>query len=1126
MQDFATLVIIAIRRKIQFLETAGFHRTNACAQVKRVMKLTGILILIACLHVSARGISQTISLSFENAPLETVLKDIEKQTGYTFFYRTNWVKQAKKVTIKASNLTLQQALELCFREQPVVYSIAGKIITITPKTETKAEENIETKSSNSLIDVKGRVVGQNGTPLEGVNVSVKGTKIGTTTNDEGEFFLNNINENALLLITNIGFEPATVPINGQNFINVALRFKVTSLEDIVVIGYGQITKRYNTGNVSSVKSTDIEKQPVNNPLLALAGRVPGLEVFQATGIPGSSVNIKIRGQNSILSGNDPLYVIDGVPYTSKNLPGLSGIFGSSNLTPGNPFSYINPADIESIEILKDADATAIYGSRGANGVILITTKKGKGGETRVSINAQTGFGKVPKKLNLLNTRQYLDMRYEAFKNDGAVPNTNSDFDLTLWDTTKNTDWQKELIGGTARYHDIQASVSGGNANTQILVGTGYHKETTVFPGNLGDQKASVHFNINNASNNKKFKISLSGLYLTDNNRLSSYDFTQSALTLPPNAPDMYNSDGSINWAPGPTGAGTWINGNPAAMLLVSYKTKTNNMVAQSNISYQILPRIELKSSFGYTSNQNNEVVVVPQISQDPYTWSTRQRSSRFRDNNSLSWIMEPQIIYSNKLFKGELKVLGGVTVQKNSGKGQEFTATGFNNDNVMEDIKSATSVVVDQSTNFVYRYSAVFGRINYNWQDKYLINLTGRRDGTSRFGPSKRFANFGAIGLGWIFTKEAAFKIPFLSFGKIRGSYGTTGNDQVGDYSYMDLYEAVTVGVPYFGTGGIRPTRLFTPDLAWEQTKKMEAALELGFLQDRIYLSVSSYQNRSNSQIINFPLSAVTGFTSINKNLNALIQNRGLEFEIRTQNISTKNLKWTSSLNVSRNWNKLLNAPEEVNADILRKVGYSLTSLFYLTYSGVDPLKGIYLFKDAHGASTVAPNSSTDRTYRVDFGNEFFGGIQNSISYKNFQLDFLVQFVQGRVGSEYLYYYIPGYFGYNQPTYVLNRWQKPGDVSLVQQFSQNLRTLSSFVNADISNQFYGDASFVRLKNVSFSWQLPDMVKKKLRLSNARIYAQGQNLYTITKYRGFDPETRNASGLPTLRVITFGLQVTI
>jgi TonB-linked SusC/RagA family outer membrane protein len=1132
MQDFATLDIIAIRRDIQLLETAGFHRTNACAQLKRVMRLTGILILIACLHVSANGITQTINLSFENAPLETVLKDIEKQTGYTFFYRTNWVKQAKKITVKASNLTLQRALELCFKEQPVVYSISGKIITITLKTDKIPAENTDLKSSILLIDVKGKIVGEDGRLIEGVNIIVKGTNHGTSTNERGEFFLKNVDENAVLIISSVGYDKLELPISGKTFIALQLKITVGNLDEFQVIAYGQTTKRFNTGNVSTVKASEIGMQPVSNPLLALQGRVPGLIITQVTGIPGTGVKFEIRGKNSIAQGNDPLFIIDGVPYPASNifLPNNSGFLGYGNSTPGSPLDNIDPGDIESITVLKDADATAIYGSRGSNGVVLITTKKGKGGETKIDLNAQSGWGKVTSKLDLLNTRQYLDMRYEALKNDGVTPNANADYDLTLWDTTRFTDWQKRLIGGTSHYNQLKATASGGNMQTQYLIGSGYIRETTVFPGDFYDNKGSLNFNINNSSINKKLRISLSGMYTINNNKSAGIDFTELAIKTPPNAPSLYNADGSLNWAPNVTGASTWPDAtNPIANLFMKYKIKTHTLVSNASIEYELMPCLAFKSSFGYNNIQSNTIQTVPHTAIDPFSWPTRQRASLFANSSTESWIIEPQLDYSKKFKKINISALLGATIQQNRTNGESIEARGFNSDLIMEDLKSASSFSVLYSNDASYKYAAIFGRINAKWDDKYLVNLTGRRDGSSRFGPANRFHNFWAVGGGWIFSKEDLIRdiAPVLSFGKLRMSYGATGSDLVGDYSYLDLYYPINVGVSYQGNTGLAPYRILAPDLAWEETKKLEAAIEIGLFKDRVFITLSSYRNRSSNQLLSYSLPAITGFTSIAKNLNAKVENKGIEIELKTENIKSKSFNWSSYFNFSLNRNKLLSGAEGLLGYYDRKIGNPLSSNFLFHLIGVDVFKGGYVFLDANGAETKNPSPDDLKTL-VDPSQRYYGGIQNSIGFKQFELDFLFQYVKRPEAPIYLYNYIPGYFGNglaNQPITVLNRWQKPGDVARVQRFSQNNSLVSSYSNASVSDQVYGDASFIRLKNVSLSWQAPKELISKLHLKSFRLYTHIQNLLTITKYIGLDPETLSSTSLPPLRIITVGMQLT-
>lgn len=1118
MQDFATRAFRVVMDRVSDIKSS---------QAAKIMKLTGIYLVIASLHLSARGFTQTITVSVKDASIETVFKAIEKQTDYVFFVDRGLLSKAKKVTINASNLPLTQVLDLCFKEQPFTYSINGKIITLAIKKE-QTDNNIGVTAplQNPLLEVRGKVMNPNGEPVVGATVAVRDGNKTTTTNGNGEFVLENIEGNAVLIITSIGYEQIVIGVNNRTKISLTLPIRVMSLDEFQVIAYGQTTKRLNTGNVSSVKASDISKQPVNNAILALQGRVPGMEITQATGLPGGGIKVRIRGTNSLSSGTAPLFIIDGVPYPSDNVPSpLSSVLGYSYNATGNPLSFINPADIESIDVLKDADATAIYGSRGANGVVLITTKKGKAGKTEVSINAQTGFGQVPHRINLLNTRQYLDMRYEAFRNDGVSPNPNGDYDLTLWDTTRYTDWQKELIGGTSKFSDINASVSGGNENTQILIGGGYHKESTVFPGDLGDQKTSVKFNINNASPNKKFRVSLTGLYTYDNNRLSGYDLTQAALTLPPNAPAMYKDDGTLNWAPNAAGGSSWPFKNPAAMLLLGYSSKTNNLVSSSTISYQVIRGLDIKTGFGYTNLEVNEVQPIPLSSVDPATWPVTQRRSSFSNNDIQTWNIEPQATFSKEIFGGQVQVLAGATILKTISRNQTIQGNGYNSDLVMEDINSATTITPRSALNEIYRYGAVFGRISYNFQNKYLVNLVGRRDGSSRFGPANRFHNFGSVGLGWIFSSESFFKVPFVSYGKMRTSYGTAGNDQVGNYSFVDLYTPVQVGVPYFGTAGIYPNRIYTPDLQWENTRKMEVGLELGFLKDKVLLSVSSYLNHSNNLLVGYPIPAMAGFASVRKNLNALIENKGLEFEVKTQNVKLKDFSWSTSLNVSMLRSKLVSVPSEIGPSYATSVGKSLSTILRYHFLGVDPITGLYQVADAHGTPTSNPTPIADYTSVIDFSPSFFGGVQNSFNYNNFQLDVLFTFVEGKKAIEYQYNYLPGVFGINQPTYVLNRWRQPGDVAPIQRFSQNYTTLQPFLNAEASDQSIGDASFIRLKNLSLSWQLPAAWKQKTHMQNARLFAQGQNIFIITKYRGLDPENASATALPQLRVITLGFQLT-
>lgn len=1119
---------------LKALHNLRFLNQGLPAKTLLIMKLTLILTLVACFQVSAGGFAQKITLSKKDVPLETIFKEIKKQTGFNFIYNYDWLQQTTRVTIDVKDVPLEQALEICFKDQPLTYMIVDKTIALKKKMVLQPSY-IDTAPG----DIEGKVTDENGEPLSGATVKLKNGKVIAMTDEKGKFKIKDIHSDAIVEVSYTGYTVRELQVSIKSLQTISLKRSGNSLDEVQVIAYGTTTKRLNTGNVGTVKAADLEKQPVSNPLLALEGNVSGMLISQGTGLPGSAVSVQIRGQNSISNGNYPLYIIDGVPYISANyLPSLSTILGSSNTTnggsfnAGSPFSYINPGDIESIDVLKDADATAIYGTRGANGVVLITTKKGKTGHTKIDLNVQSGFGKVADKMKLLNTRQYLDMRHEAFRNDGVVPDPNADYDFSLWDTTRNTDWQNELIGGTAKYTDLQGAVSGGNAQTQFLVGTSYHKETTVFPGDFNDQKGSVHFNINNVSPNQKFNILLSAIYTVDNNRLSGYDLTQQALQLAPDAPAMYNADGSINWAVNPAGVSTWPNYNPAAMLLLQYKTRTDNLVSNAVVSYQLLKGLDIKSSFGYANTQTNEVQTIPLSFNAPSLRSYVQRRASFSNNNTRSWIIEPQISFKRNISAGILSAVIGTTIQQNTSNGQILNASGFNSDLVLEDIKSATSITVPSTVNNIYKYNAGFGRLNYNWRDKYLVNLTGRRDGSSRFGPANQFHNFGAVGAAWIFSKEEFIqrRLSFLSFGKLRGSFGTTGSDQVGDYTFMDLYTPISVGVPYQGATGTSPNKIFTPDLSWEETRKMEAGAELGFLQDRILFTTSFYRNRSSNQLVGYLLPALAGFTTVEKNLSAVVQNEGWEFELNTVNIKSKNFRWTSSVNITLNRNVLLSGAAGLDPYYQAKIGHPLTSKLVYHFLGIDPFTGLSQVADSHGNPTNTPNPSTDANVLIDINPRFYGGFQNSISYKGLQLDFLFQFRRQPRAFNYLFISsIPGSFnnsfGGNQSVDVLNRWQEPGDVKPFQRFSQNLSTYSTWNNAQQSDQVYSDASYIRLRNLSLSWQLPVQWQRNLHVQNARLYMHGQNLLTITHYKGLDPET-GSSTLPPLKVFTGGIQVTL
>lgn len=824
-----------------------------------------------------------------------------------------------------------------------------------------------------------------------------------------------------------------------------------------------------------------------------------------------------------------------MPYNSQLLPNLgagtlgtsvSSSSGSPANTSGSPLSYINPADIESITILKDADATAIYGSRAANGAILITTKKGKQGETKVDINIQNGWGKNIRRLQLMNTNEFLTMRHEAIRNDGMSV-TEWDYDINgIWDSSRNTNWQKELIGRTAHYTDAQLSLSGGTKLTQFLIGTGYHRETTVFPGDFSDKKGSFHFNINNVSNNQKLKIQLIGNYLVDNNQLPSADLTITALQLAPNAPSLYNSDGTLNWQPNTAGSSTWS--NPIANTYQSYQIKVANLVTNAIVSYEIISGLNLVTSFGYSNMQLDEFLKRPLFVIAPENRPNGTRIAIYENSNINSWNIEPQAIYKRTIGSGKLEALVGTTIQQNKRSASSFLGLGYNSDNVMKDISAASQIrIFNPAILSVYKYNALFGRINYNFQDKYILNITARRDGSSRFGANNQFHNFGAIGAAWVFSQESFIQngIPILSFGKFRASYGTTGNDQIGDYQFLNLYSPTsTVEVPYQGATGILPNGLPNPYLQWERTKKLSLGLDLGFIKDRVLVEINYSKNRSSNQLLSYKLPISTGFFGINKNFPATVQNTSWEFSLSSSNVRSQQFKWESIINLTVPKNKLISFPNLASSSYASGliIGQPITIQKVYHFGGVNPNTGIYQFVDSHGNLTTTPDGSTDNTVIINTSPKFYGGITNKFQYGNIQLEFLLYFVK-QIGQNYYFGNADNAaFNKNQPDYLINRWQKPGDISSIQRYNSDYSLIDPYFNVIQSDAAFSDASYIRLKNIALSYVIPKQWIKK----PCTVYVHGQNVFTVTNYKGLDPENLTVNSLPPLRTVTLGIRVAL
>lgn len=839
------------------------------------MKLTIFLIIVFSLRVSAGAYAQRVSLSLKDATLEKAFEEIRKQSPYDFVYHDKFIRLAHPITLDVKDIDIDEALQKLFAGQPFRYEVVNHIVTIQPRTSFPAD------SENLILaytEVRGRVVDSLDQPLAGASVRVvnadgKRTALQTKTDRDGYFVLPNVPADAFLEITYVGYISRTIGA-AMDVGVVVLKAMESELEEVEInAGYYTVKDRERTGSIVRVTAADIEKQPVLNPLEALKGRMAGVDIQQQHGEIGAGFTVRIRGQNSLRTAdgvNDPLYLIDGVPFTSTTMQQPGGYFTT------NPLNTLSPNDIASIEVLKDADATAIYGSRGANGVVLIATKRGQAGTARLTVDANFGSGRVRKFMDLLDTKQYLEMRREAYANNpSASISGNGARDLLVYDQNKYTDWQRKLLGGTANRLDTRASISGGSAGIRYLISGGLLKQGNVYPGDFGYQRGNGHAALTIGDEHDRLQTQLAITYSLDENDMpnSAINMTREALMLSPNAPDLLDDGGNINWI------GTSYN-NPMAYLKTPYNQQQRNSVVQATLSYQLAAGLRAKVAAGYNWIRMDEEQLTPASSLNPINATFNRVVWKW--NRQVGWNVEPQLTYENRVGLGHLNMLLGGAIQQRDGRGQSYTATGFISEAMMHNHNMAATITAGSGVFSQYRYLSVFARANYALSDRYFINLTARRDGSSRFGPGNRWGNFGAVGAAWLFSEEAAVKvaIPWLTFGKLRASYGVTGSDRIDDYGFLATYtlsQARAYQIPY-----AFPSCLANADYRWESNRKLEAAVEFGVLDDHIRATVAWYRNRSGNQLVGYPLPAVTGFTSIQYNLPATVQNAGWELELNT----------------------------------------------------------------------------------------------------------------------------------------------------------------------------------------------------------------------------------------------------
>lgn len=1120
--------------KTAYCGRATHWGTRTINKTLLVMKLTTFLLTAVFLNVSARGISQSITLSAREITLEKVFAQIKQQTGYSVLYSKERLTDGKPVTVEVKNMPLQQFLDLLFRNQPYKYAIQSHTIFISPRQPADSHTgNLAADSATAgsylpppaTIDLEGQVLDTAGRPLFNANVLLSGTNRHTITASNGMFTLKDAPAKGTLVVSMIGYQSQTVSYSGP-FIHVKMKQSVSELDALSVIAYGTTTRRLTTGAISRVGESDIRKNPASNPILSLEGRMPGVLVTENSGVAGSSFNINIRGINTVSAGKLPLYVVDGVPFDGKATEQSAGSYVSLSADIGsggfNPLNILSPDMIESIEVLKDADATALYGSRAANGVVLITTKKAKAGATRLNANIYSGQTAVARTVPMLNADQYIAMRKQAYANDGVTPTATLAPDLFSFASGWNTDFQKYFFN-TGHFTNASVELSGGNEETQFLLSSTYRYESPVFTGNFRDKVARVKLGIQHASKDKRFKLNAAANYAADNNVVPQFNLW-STYNLVPNLP-LYNTDGSLAWYTNYT--------NPLSSLINNITQTNRDLLSNVSLSYQLMKGLSFKTDAGYHRADAENIYALFRAAKNP-SLAAAATGSVYRASSYTSlYSIEPQLNYTTHIGRGQLQALVGGTYQYNNAVQPYFYSGTFTSDQLYKDIGSIT--ISSKSSSFnERRYVSTFGRLNYNWENRYIVNGNFRRDGSSTFSPGNRFGNFGSIGAAWLVSEERFLKgtLPWLSFLKLRTSYGSIGNDQIPAYGYLSYYTSSTA---YSAATTLNPYRLTNDNnYSWEVTRKLDAAADLGFFKDRILLSVNWYHNiTSNMLLSSVPIAAQVGFTGYTGNVPGLkVQNNGLELELNTTNIQSKSFTWKTSFNISANRNKVVSFPGLASSTFatgsVSRAGYAsafvigqpLDMLYGYHFTGFK--NGVATVQDVNGDGVITAglnaNGKGDFVNLGTYDPKYYGGLSNSFSYKGFQLDVLFQFVKKKNFGIYSGSVATPGSAYNEPADVLGK-------GFTYTATASTNAYTSFTNYYAkSDATLSDASYIRLKNISLTWNLPRQWLETMHMQSASIYMRAQNLFIITKYDGFDPESYGSTQ-PLNKMILIGINTT-
>jgi TonB-linked SusC/RagA family outer membrane protein len=998
--------------------------------------------------------------------------------------------------------------------------------------------------------ITGIVTDQGKEALIGATVLVEGTSVGTVTDVNGEFSLTVPAGQNVLLVSYTGYATRRVELTSASRYDVTLETDVMALSDVVVVGYGTASRKELTGSVSKVSGEVISRLPVTGLDQALQGQAPGVQVTSASGTPGASVSIRVRGPSSISAGNQPLYVVDGIPINTGSYSQI-GVGGQQT----NALADLNPADIESIEVLKDAAAAAIYGSRASNGVVLVTTKRGKQQKTQVSLNTYYGTQNVWRRIDPATGPEYVAFVQEAVRNRFTPTTLPSAAGLRGLDndpsTYPSTNWFDEIFV-SAPISQTDLNFAGGNERTKFYVSGSYLNQDGTVLGS-GFDRYSFRMNLDNlVSDNFKIGVS-SGFSRSVSNRIQNdnniYGVLSTALLLGSHIP-VYNADGTYG-----RDQNASIENPVANALEPTYFVYSNRLLTNIYGELKILEGFNFRTSFSvdYLNLRDDRFIPATHIQAAGVNGTGEQGMSA-----DLNLVNENYFTYRKSFGKLNFDALAGASFQNSLfedffGRGQNFPGK------TIRELAAASVKQTVTSSKSEWGLNSYFSRFNFNWDQKYFLSASVRADGSSRFGANNRWGVFPAVSGAWRISEEGFLRDNrIISELKLKASWGIRGNQNISNFASRAL---ISPGANYLQRAGLAPSQLGNPNLTWEEREDIDLGIELGLFDDRILLSVEVYQGTTNELLLGRPLVGASGYTSITENIGS-VQNRGIDIGLNTTNVSTKKFTWTTNFNVSLFENevlKLAGAPfaagfgswvEEGQAlgsfrgyrvvqlfqtqaeiDALNQKAREMTGIASAVYQSTLTRPGDIMFEDINGDGRI---TADDQVILGNANPDFYGGITNNVSAFGFDLSFFFQYSVGN----FVYNNTRGFSEgmnsiFGQAGTIRNRWT-PDNPTTDTNYPRAVFGDPNN-NRRVSDRFVEDASYLRLKNLTLGYNIPSSVMSKIGMTKGRIYVSGQNLLTFTNYSGFDPEvstfgeTNTAPGtdfltFPQARTMLVGLNL--